>query len=118
MRILAYAAQLFAARVADCALAPARRWVLGDRPLRYASLMTSRGCPFECEFCHISKEGTDSESGYIRQLRLKSDARVMQEIDRLKDLGVEYVFMEDESLLVKKGARCASSTRSGGVISH
>jgi anaerobic magnesium-protoporphyrin IX monomethyl ester cyclase len=73
-----------------------------DTPLRYASLMTSRGCPFDCEFCHISKEGDGSASGNIRQLRLKSEVRVMEEIDRLKDLGVEYVFLEDDSLLAKK----------------
>ena len=70
--------------------------------IQYASLMTSRGCPFACAYCHISKETTDSRSGDIGTLRMKSRERVMQEVDVLKGLGVEYVFLEDDSLLAKK----------------
>lgn len=73
-----------------------------DDPIRYASLMTSRGCPFKCEFCHISKEIEGSRSGNIRQLRLKSEERVLHEFDILKGLGVQYVFLEDDTLLAKK----------------
>lgn len=73
-----------------------------DRPVRYAALMTSRGCPFRCEFCHISKEDDASPSGAVQRLRLKSEARVIEEIDRLQSLGVQYVFLEDDSLLAKK----------------
>lgn len=78
----------------------------GDFPpgmtIRYASMMTSRGCPFSCAYCHISKGTKGSASGNISSLRLKSFDRVMQEIDILKGLGVEYVFFEDDSLLAKK----------------
>lgn len=70
--------------------------------VRYASLMTSRGCPFNCSFCHISKEGTDSFTGNLRELRLKSMPRVLEEFDVLQSLGVEYVFIEDDSLFAKK----------------
>lgn len=73
-----------------------------DRSTRYASIMTSRGCPFRCQFCHISQEGSDSPSGNLRRLRLKSQARVLQEVDILKDLGIQYLFIEDDSLLAKK----------------
>ena len=65
-------------------------------------MMTSRGCPFKCEFCHISKETPDSQSGDLRKLRLKTDERVGRELDVLQALGVEYVFLEDDSLLAKK----------------
>ncbi len=89
----------------------ARYWELarphggGFKPednIHYGSMMTSRGCPFRCEYCHISKEGSGSPSGDIRRLRLKSKERVLQEIDVLKALGVQYVFLEDDSLLAKK----------------
>src|SRR5262249_36308207 len=77
----------------------------GFRPedqTRFASLMTSRGCPFICQFCHISKEIEGSPSGNIRRLRVKSNERVFHEIDILQQLGVEYIFIEDDSLLAKK----------------
>ena len=78
----------------------------GDFPpgmrIKYASLQTSRGCPFRCMYCHISKEVEDSAFGDLGSLRVKSIDRVLQELQILKDLGVEYVFFEDDSLLAKK----------------
>jgi radical SAM superfamily enzyme YgiQ (UPF0313 family) len=78
----------------------------GDFPagmrIQYASMMTSRGCPFSCSYCHISKEKKGSLSGEIGSLRQKSLERVVEEIEILKGLGVEYVFVEDDSLLAKK----------------
>jgi radical SAM superfamily enzyme YgiQ (UPF0313 family) len=73
-----------------------------DAHIRYAAVMTSRGCPFRCTFCHISNEGAGSPSGEIAGLRLKSVARVVSEFERLKELGAEYVFIEDDSLLARK----------------
>lgn len=70
--------------------------------IQYASMMTSRGCPFACSYCHISKETADHEAGPIGTLRLKSVDRVMEEARILKELGVEYLFIEDDSLLAKK----------------
>lgn len=71
---------------------------------RSASSMTSRGCPFKCDFCHISIERERSEeSGGIGKLRLKSVERVIEEVERLKNLGVSKIFFEDDSLLAKKG---------------
>ena len=65
--------------------------------------MTSRGCPFRCDYCHISHEKAyPAESGDIGSLRLKSIPRVMEEINRIKDLGVTQVSFEDDSLLANK----------------
>lgn len=73
-----------------------------ENPVAYAPLMTSRGCPFECDFCHIGLEGKGSESGNIRKLRLKSHDRVMREMSILQTLGVKHFFLEDDSLLGRK----------------
>ena len=78
----------------------------GDFPpgmrIQYAAMMTSRGCPFACSYCHISKEVKGSRSGEIGDLRLKSLDRVTHEIEILKNMGTEYLFLEDDSLLAKK----------------
>jgi anaerobic magnesium-protoporphyrin IX monomethyl ester cyclase len=66
----------------------------------YAPLMTSRGCPFRCIYCHISLE--KALAGDIGHLRFKSVGRVIQEFEILRSLGVEKVYIEDDSLLAKK----------------
>lgn len=73
-----------------------------DETIRYASIQTSRGCPFHCTYCHISKEQKDGEGGYVGALRLKSVDRVVQELTTLKELGAQQIFIEDDSLLAKK----------------
>lgn len=75
---------------------------LGGQMVRYASLQTSRGCPFHCAYCHISRELADSEHGHIGAFRMKSVDRVYREFELLKRMGVEYVFIEDDSLFAKK----------------
>ncbi len=70
---------------------------------RYASIMTSRGCPFRCVYCHISEEKeANSSTSDIGQLRLKSIPRVMEEVEKLRSLGVTHLYIEDDSLLAKK----------------
>ena len=75
---------------------------LKDGNVAYASAMFSRGCPFKCHFCHVSKELEGSISGNTRKYRMKSIDRVNEEIRILKSLGVKYVFVEDDSMLAKK----------------
>ncbi len=70
--------------------------------IQYASLQTSRGCPFKCLNCHISKEEKDSIFGEVGKLRIKSIGRVIEEMNRLQDLGAKYLFFEDDSLFAKK----------------
>jgi len=76
--------------------------VTGKEGRRYAPIMTSRGCVWRCLYCHISEERAGTMTGPIGKLRTHSIQRVVQEIDRLKSLGVERLFFEDDSLLVRK----------------
>jgi anaerobic magnesium-protoporphyrin IX monomethyl ester cyclase len=70
---------------------------------RLAPLMTSRGCPFKCSYCHTSIEKERKlENGGIGALRLKSVERVIEEVNRLADLGVSKIFFEDDSLLTHR----------------
>ena len=70
---------------------------------RYAPIMTSRGCPFKCTYCHISEEKNNpSIFGDIGSLRVHSINRVIQEIDYLVSLKVKKLFFEDDSLLAHK----------------
>ena len=72
-----------------------------DTIIKYGNIFTSRGCPFSCEYCHISLE-KDDEYGKIGKLRLHSIERVVEELHILKDLGIKYLFINDESLLANK----------------
>jgi radical SAM superfamily enzyme YgiQ (UPF0313 family) len=70
--------------------------------ITYASLQTSRGCPFQCTYCHISKEEEGEPAGPLGTFRTKSVGRVLEELDILKSLGARYIFFEDDSLFAKK----------------
>lgn len=70
--------------------------------LRYASMTTSMGCVFACQFCHISGETQDGVAGEIGRFRIKSDERVFEELEALKNLGVKQIFLEDDSLFGRK----------------
>src|SRR3989344_7543854 len=66
------------------------------------SMMTSRGCPYDCDFCHISGEQEGSITGYIGKFRFQSEKYVEQQVNRIIELGGEYIYIEDDSLLAKK----------------
>ena len=71
--------------------------------LKYASMMTSRGCPFSCSYCHIAEEIPGSKSGAIGKFRFKSDDRVLSEMKILKNqIGAKQVFIEDDSIFGMK----------------
>lgn len=55
-------------------------------------VQTSRGCPFDCEFCDIII--TDG-----RIPRVKSIEQVMAEVNKLRELGVKYVTFSDANYI-------------------
>lgn len=73
-----------------------------DKPLPYVSVLTSKGCPYLCDFCHISAEQKGSDTGYIGKFRFQSVERVEREMISIKALGAEDIYIEDDSLLAKK----------------
>jgi len=85
---------------ADLALSPPPRWDLypNDRAA-IGVVQTSRGCPFECNFCDVIQ--------YLgRVQRHKANAQVIGEIQTLYDLGYDFVFLADDNFTVyRKRAR-------------
>jgi len=73
---------------------PVPRWDLypSERALM-GSLQTSRGCPFECEFCDVIQ--------YVgRKQRHKTVEQVTRELDALYLAGFRRVFLADDNLTV------------------
>ncbi|MGA2213470.1 MAG: radical SAM protein [Bryobacteraceae bacterium] len=78
----------------DLRESPIPRWDLypNHRALS-GTLQTSRGCPFECEFCDVIQ--------YLgRKQRHKSPAQVLAELDELYRIGYRIVFLADDNLTV------------------
>ena len=73
-----------------------------DERIAYAAMQTSRGCPFSCRYCHISKETEGSAFGHAAKWRAHSIERVIEELHVVKGLGAEHVFFEDDSLFANK----------------
>ncbi|MBF0458864.1 MAG: radical SAM protein [Nitrospirae bacterium] len=60
-----------------------------------ASVLTSRGCPYSCIYCHNTWRGTPT--------RYNSPERVISEIAGIKkDYGVETIFFIEDNLFVNK----------------
>ena len=83
----------------DLALTPPPRWDLypNDRAL-LGAVQTSRGCPFDCEFCDVIQ--------YLgRKQRHKPVSHVLAEIDALYKLGYRSVFLADDNFTAYR-SRC------------
>jgi hypothetical protein len=78
----------------DLRTSPVPRFDLypNDRAMM-ATVQTSRGCPFECEFCDVSE--------YLgRKQRHKPVAQVIAELDQLYRLGYRTAFLADDNFTV------------------
>ncbi len=81
---------------ADIRLSPTPRWDLYpvDRAL-FGAVQTTRGCPFNCEFCDVIQyQG--------RKQRHKTIEQVIAELDVLYQHGFRRVFIVDDNLTVHR----------------
>jgi len=69
-----------------------RATILGENA-RIASVETSRGCPYNCEFCSAS-------AMWGHAWRFKSNERVIEELGFIKSLGYNWVFFVDDNFVV------------------
>jgi len=79
----------------DMALSPLPRWdALADNMKDYllGGVQTTRGCPFDCEFCDVIYL-------YGRQPRYKSIDQVLEEVRVLESLGMRSVFFCDDNFI-------------------
>jgi radical SAM superfamily enzyme YgiQ (UPF0313 family) len=79
----------------DMTHSPLPRWdkVAGSiNDYLIGGVQTTRGCPFDCEFCDVIYI-------YGRQARHKSIAQVLEEIIALERLGVERIFLCDDNFI-------------------
>jgi hypothetical protein len=83
----------------DLAMSPAPRWDLyPNAHALMGALQTSRGCPFECEFCDVIQ--------YLgRKQRHKPIVRVLAELDTLYAQGYRTIFLADDNFTVYR-RRC------------
>jgi radical SAM superfamily enzyme YgiQ (UPF0313 family) len=80
----------------DLSTSPVPRWDLYPRRSALAAqVQTSRGCPFECEFCDVIQ--------YLgRKQRRKDPDQVLRELDVLYDIGYRDVFFADDNFTVMR----------------
>ncbi len=72
-----------------------------NRITPYASILTSRGCPFRCSFCSTHKV-------WSKRYRARSAGNVLKEIKLLVDTyGVKELLFEDDNLLLDKARALA-----------
>ncbi len=78
----------------DLSRSPMPRWDLyPNHAALTGTLQTSRGCPFECEFCDVI--------AYLgRKQRHKEIPQVLAELDQLYRLGYRSVFLADDNFTV------------------
>ena len=80
----------------DLSASPIPRWDLYPHNLALAAqVQTSRGCPFECEFCDIIQ--------YLgRKQRWKDPDQVVRELDVLYGYGHRNIFFADDNFTVMR----------------
>ena len=82
---------------ADVRKTPAPLWELADlRQYACMSVQSSRGCPFNCDFCNVT-------ALYGHRPRVKSEKQVVYELDNLYNLGWRsQIFFVDDNFISNK----------------
>ena len=80
----------------DLSLSPVPRWDLYPRRAAVTGqVQTSRGCPFDCEFCDVIQ--------YLgRKQRWKEPDQVARELDVLHGFGYRHIFFADDNFTVMR----------------
>jgi radical SAM superfamily enzyme YgiQ (UPF0313 family) len=80
----------------DLSLSPIPRWDLYPRRVAITGqVQTSRGCPFDCEFCDVIQ--------YLgRKQRWKEPEQVVGELDVLHRHGYRHIFFADDNFTVMR----------------
>lgn len=79
----------------DLSISPEPRWdsIAADLPkYAFGGVQTTRGCPFDCEFCDVIYL-------YGRRARHKPIPQVLEEVRRLAVLGFHTVFFADDEFI-------------------
>jgi radical SAM superfamily enzyme YgiQ (UPF0313 family) len=71
-----------------------------SRKKPFATLITSVGCPYKCNFCVIG--GATVDRGYGSGWKFKSPEKILKEIKYLLNKGVKSIFFFDETFTVLK----------------
>jgi len=83
----------------DMAYSPPPRWDKVAADIRHyvvGGVQTTRGCPFDCEFCDVIYI-------YGRQARHKSIDRILEEVCALERMGVKNIFLCDDNFIGNPG---------------
>lgn len=86
-------------RKPDLALSPVPRYdLLTPRTYLQSALQFSRGCPFQCEFCDITRL-------YGRRTRVKTPSQVVAELEAIRATGFRgSVFFVDDNFIGNRAA--------------
>lgn len=71
---------------------PDPRVLVNWKKVRVWPVMTSRGCPYDCNFCSVTEM-------FGRGYRMKSVDKVMEEVEQFKD---HWIFFVDDNFIVHK----------------
>lgn len=69
--------------------------MLLGRQLQYAPIFSTRGCPFPCTYCPYP-------IGLGSRVQYKTPARVVQEIELVRELGAEGIIFRDQTFSLNK----------------
>lgn len=67
----------------------------GRHVYRNHIMLTSRGCPFDCDFC-------DSKNMWGRSVRYRSADNVVREIESIAGMGIKHIGLRDDTFTLNK----------------